>query len=174
MEKAVFLDRDNTIIFDAPYMADPEKIKIMPGVVEALCQFREHGFMLIVVTNQSGVGRGIFTEDEMHQVHDRMKLLFGEKGIVFDDIFYCPHAPEESCECRKPLPGMILVAAAEHEVDLSQSIMIGDKPADVEAGIAAGCGKNVWLANGRKPIEIKNTEFIIAEDLKDAADKILN
>ena len=173
MNKAVFLDRDNTIIYDAPYMADPGKVEIMPGVVKALRKFRQAGYMLIIVTNQSGIGRGMFTEEAMLQVHKKLRELFGSKGVSFDDIFYCPHSPEDNCECRKPLPGMLLEAAAKHNIDFAESIMIGDKIADVESGIASGCGNNIWLAYGRKPIEISGREFIIAEDLGEVAEKLL-
>lgn len=173
MNKALFLDRDNTIIFDAPYMADPDQVKIMPGVVEALKKFRQAGFLLIIVTNQSGIGRGMFSEQAMLKVHERMVEMFLTEGVDFEDILYCPHAPEDDCECRKPLPGMLIEAANRHRVEMSESVMVGDKAADVEAGIAAGCGKSVWLSHGRKHIEIENTEFIIAENLKEAAEKIL-
>jgi len=167
--KALFIDRDNTIIYDAPYMADPENVKIMPKVTDALCEFRKAGYMLIIVTNQSGIGRGMFSEKEMFSVHQRMTELFNLENVAFDDILYCPHAPEEHCTCRKPLPGMLLEAAEKHNIDLSDSIMIGDKIADVDAGLAAGCKKNVWLSHGRKQIKGANKNFIITENLWEAS-----
>jgi D-glycero-D-manno-heptose 1,7-bisphosphate phosphatase len=169
MNKALFLDRDNTIIYDSPYMADPDKVKIMTGVVDALCKFRKSGYMLIIVTNQSGIARGCFTEEEMHKVNRRMQELFESENIVFDDIFFCPHAPEGGCLCRKPAPGMLLAAVEKYDVDIAQSIMIGDKTSDIEAGIAAGCGTNIWLAHDRKKVDPGN-RFLIADNLIDAVE----
>lgn len=173
MNKALFLDRDNTIIFDAPYMADPEKVKIMPGVVEALCEFRKSGFLLIVITNQSGIGRGCFSAEQMHAVNNRMLELFAAGKIVFDDILFCPHAPDDGCSCRKPEPGMLFEAAEKNNIDLGASIMIGDKASDVEAGIAAGCGYNIWLSHGRGKMEINTKNCLVAEDLADAVKLLL-
>ncbi|MFQ3591640.1 MAG: HAD family hydrolase [Gemmataceae bacterium] len=139
MKPAIFLDRDGTLIVDPGYPKDPEVVQPLPGVVEALMRFGDAGFALVVISNQAGVGRGIITPKQARAVHLRFIALFGEKGIHFDDVRYCFHAPEVGCACRKPAPGMILQSTATYGWDLPRSYMIGDKPSDVQAGIAAGC-----------------------------------
>ncbi|MBN1864289.1 MAG: HAD family hydrolase [Victivallales bacterium] len=177
MHKAVFLDRDDTLIEDVPYLSNPACVRILPGVVEALREFRKAGFLLVVVTNQSGIGRGMYAEENMHAVHGKMRELFAAEGVVFDGVCYCPHAPGQSCVCRKPLPGMLLDAAAKLGIDLSASVMIGDKPSDVEAGIAAGCCRNVLLLHGRgESFHEGSTSgggFEVADDLLSAARLVL-
>jgi D-glycero-D-manno-heptose 1,7-bisphosphate phosphatase len=162
MNKAIFLDRDNTIIDDVPYAADPDKVVIMPGVVATLKTFSEAGYILIVITNQSGIGRGLFTEEDMNLVNEKMKLLFRECDIKFHDILYCPHQPEDNCECRKPSPKLIEEAAEKHNISLKNSVMIGDKVSDVESGIAAGCGVNILLkgVNKRNNKNLKNVVLV--------------
>jgi histidinol-phosphate phosphatase family protein len=139
MKPVVFLDRDGTLIVDPGYPKDPELVELLPGVVEALTRFRDAGFALVVISNQAGVGRGIITPEQARAVHERFIALFAERGITFDDVRYCVHAPEAGCACRKPAPGMIVQSSATHGWDLPRSFMIGDKASDVEAGTAAGC-----------------------------------
>ena len=167
MNKALFLDRDDTLIHDQSYSADANRVKIMPGVAETLRECRKLGYMLIVVTNQSGIGRGLFSVEEMHEVHKRMKSLVSGDGIFFDDIFFCPHAPDVNCTCRKPAPGMLLEAAEKYSINFAESAMAGDKITDVEAGIAAGCGKNIWLSYGRDKPEVPAGDFFAAEKFTD-------
>jgi D-glycero-D-manno-heptose 1,7-bisphosphate phosphatase len=145
MNKAVFLDRDGTIIEDRDYLADPEGVVLLPGVVEGLRRLREAGYLLVVVTNQSGAARGYFTETDIHGIHDELAKQLVAEGIALDAFYYCPHGPTDGCRCRKPLPGMTLQAAAEWNIDLAASVTIGDKLRDVEAGTAAGCGTNILL-----------------------------
>lgn len=165
--RAIFLDRDGTLIFDEEYLADPEKVTLMPCAVEALCEFRNAGYMLIIISNQSGIGRGIFSEKEMEQVNIRVAELFRKEGVEFDAILVCPHTPEDNCECRKPSPKLLLDAAAKFNIDLANSAMIGDKKSDAECGIAAGCKYNIFLDNGKQPPpDSKN--IIIADNLIDA------
>lgn len=135
MSRALFLDRDGTIIEDTGYVRRVEDVRLLPGVVEALNDLRRR-YRLVLVSNQSGVGRGMFTRKELDAVHARMAELL---GIPFDAVSYCVHAPDDDCACRKPRPGMIVEAARTLDLDLAQSIMIGDKPSDIAAGAAAGC-----------------------------------
>lgn len=137
--RAVFLDRDGTLIEDPGYPKDPEQVRLLPGVVPALRQFREAGFLLVVISNQAGVGRGLITPAEAAAVHGRFVELFAAAGVTFDDVRYCPHAPAEQCGCRKPSPRMIQESATRLGIDLAKSFMIGDKESDVEAGVRAGC-----------------------------------
>ncbi len=137
--KAVFLDRDGVICYDVHYMSSPEQFQLMPFVGEGIKALNDAGFLVIVVTNQSGLRRGLITEENLKKIHDRMiKELSAYKARI-DDIFVCPCLPEENCECRKPRPGMILEAAKKHSIDISSSFMVGDKQIDADAGKAAGC-----------------------------------
>lgn len=147
-KKAVFLDRDGTIIEDVGFIGDPAKVRLLPGVADAIRRIAEAGFEIIVVSNQSGVARGIFDEDALSSVHTRMVELLGSQGARLDGAYYCPYldGPEavvEAYRCeselRKPEPGMLLQAAHERGIDLSRSWMIGNSPRDVEAGRRADC-----------------------------------
>lgn len=136
---AAFLDRDGTLIHDTDYPRDPALVELLPGAAAALRQFRDAGCALVVVSNQSGIGRGLITPAEAAAVHCRFVELLAENGVALDGAYYCPHAPGDGCDCRKPAPGLILRAAAELSLDLARSVMIGDKASDVEAGRRARC-----------------------------------
>ena len=143
---AIFLDRDGTLIEDPGYLNSPKQVKLLDGTADALAEFREMGYKLVVVTNQSAVARGIVTEKVLDKIHDRLKELLAENAIRLDGIYYCPYHPNGSISkyCkqsndRKPNPGMLLRVADEMDIDLSQSWLIGDSPSDIEAGLRAGC-----------------------------------
>jgi histidinol-phosphate phosphatase family protein len=138
MNPAVFIDRDGTIIKEKSYISDPEQVEILPNSVSALKLLTENGFKLFVVTNQSGVGRGFFSLEELHAVHDRLSSLLEAAGTAVNKIYFCPHRPDEGCECRKPKPGMVMRAKNEFDIDLTRSYMIGDRSEDIELGAAAG------------------------------------
>lgn len=145
--RAVFLDRDGTIIEDTGFVDDPAKVRLSPGAAEALARLRRAGFMLVVASNQSGVARGLMTEETVHAVNARIAELLGDKAGL-DAFYYCPFLDGDGAvvdeyrkdsDWRKPRPGMLRAAARDHGIDLRQSWMIGDAPRDVEAGKAAGC-----------------------------------
>jgi D-glycero-D-manno-heptose 1,7-bisphosphate phosphatase len=143
---AVFLDRDGTIIEDAGYLSDPAAMVLLPRSAAAIRRLKAAGFLVMVVTNQAGVARGLFAEGAVQEVHAALQAALAPEGAAIDAFYYCPHHPEGSvdayrrrCECRKPAAGMLHAAAREHDVDLQRSWMVGDKPLDVEAGLAAGC-----------------------------------
>ncbi len=136
--KAAFFDRDGTLIKDVSYLSDIKKIEILPGVIDFCLGLQEKGYLLFVVTNQSGVARGYFDEDFVRKTHDYLTKLFLSYGVLFEKFYYCPHL-DQNCSCRKPEPGMLFNAAREFEIDLSRSLMFGDKPSDIQAGLAAGC-----------------------------------
>jgi len=139
MAKAVFLDRDGTLNEDPGYLSDPDQVRLLSGVPEALRKLKESGFMLIVISNQSGVGRGLVPLETLNEIHSRMnQLILQNGGAPIDRFYYCPHRPEDLCECRKPKPTLVQDAAKENEIDLSQSYMIGDRLKDLEAGRSAG------------------------------------
>jgi D-glycero-D-manno-heptose 1,7-bisphosphate phosphatase len=130
----VVLDRDGTIIVERHYLSDPRQIEFLPGAVEGLRQMRALGLGLVVVTNQSAVGRGFFDETRLDAIHRRLCELLATAGIHLDGIYFCPHTPEDDCPCRKPKPGLIERAASDLDFDLSASFVIGDKPVDIEMG----------------------------------------
>jgi D-glycero-D-manno-heptose 1,7-bisphosphate phosphatase len=144
-KRAVFLDRDGTINIEKDYLYRPEDFEFVPGAAEAVKLLKQHGYLVVVVTNQSGVARGYYTEDDVQNLHSYIDRLLDAAGTAVDAWYYCPHHTAGKgdyavdCQCRKPLPGMLLKAASDLDIDLSGSWMVGDKLVDVEAGIAAGC-----------------------------------
>jgi D-glycero-D-manno-heptose 1,7-bisphosphate phosphatase len=137
--RAVCLDRDGTVVYDADYPRDPNQVRLMPGAAAALFALRRHGFLLVFISNQSGIGRGLVRLEEAEQVHRQVLADLAEQGVQLDGAYYCPHAPEEGCACRKPSPWMLTRAAHELGFDLAKSFMVGDKSSDIEAGRRAGC-----------------------------------
>ncbi|WP_194720964.1 D-glycero-alpha-D-manno-heptose-1,7-bisphosphate 7-phosphatase [Noviherbaspirillum malthae] len=180
-KRAIFLDKDGTLVEDVPYNVNPELIALTWQAGQALQILQELGFVLIVVTNQSGVARGLFTEAALGPVHQRLSDLLAQYGVVLDGFHYCPHHPEGvigryavPCTCRKPMPGMLLRAASELEIDLSRSWMIGDILHDVEAGRRAGC-QTVLIDNGNETewkVSPLRTPHFSAPDLYTAATMI--
>ncbi len=136
---ALFLDRDGTLVEDVGYPGDPGQVRLLPGAAAALRRLARARFARVIVSNQSGVGRGLFSRAEAEAVHAEVLRRFAEVGVSFDGAYYCYHAPDDGCACRKPAPGLLLRAAAELGLDLGRSYMVGDKPIDVAAGAAAGC-----------------------------------
>src|SRR4030095_7380636 len=130
LSSAVFIDRDGTIMEDCVYCSDPKNIKIFPGVPEALRRLKSNGFKLIIITNQSGIGRGFFTVEQYRAVEAELLRQLGD-GLI-DATYFCPDVPDQHSTHRKPAPGMIVEATREHQIDLSRSFLIGDKEIDVE------------------------------------------
>ncbi|MFA5878729.1 MAG: HAD family hydrolase [Candidatus Margulisiibacteriota bacterium] len=156
MNKAVFFDRDGTLIKDQNYLSDPNQVVLDPNAIKALKALQEHNYKLIMVTNQSGIARGLFPLYKFFAVQSRLIKMFSEAGIIFQDFYYCPHHPEgkvavyaKSCCCRKPAPGMILKACTDHNINPLRSFMIGDKLDDVIAGNRAGV-KTIFFTNNFK------------------------
>jgi D-glycero-D-manno-heptose 1,7-bisphosphate phosphatase len=184
MNKAIFIDKDGTLIDDVPYNVNPDLITLKPGALEGLSLLKAQGFLLVMVTNQAGVAKGFFTEADLPAVEQRLQQLLGASQLQLDGFYYCPNHPEGtvapynmSCNFRKPMPGMLLQAAQEHNINLELSWMIGDILHDVEAGNRAGC-RTILLDNGGETEWIKDNEFrepeFICADLLVAAKYILN
>ncbi len=178
MKRAVFLDRDGTIIEEKVYLADPAKVVIFPGAAAALRRLMDAGYLLIIVTNQSGIGRGYYTEADMHRVNARITEILAAEGVRFEKIYYAPEHPELPSRGRKPSPQFLLDARDEFGVDLAQSYMIGDKLLDVECGRNAGVRKSILVRTGygaelEKASPAKLGDALIVDDLKDAVTKIL-
>ncbi len=153
-KKAVFLDRDGTINVEKGYVHRAEDFEFIPGAPQAIGMLRDAGFLVIVVTNQSGVARGYYSLEDVHRLHGHMDSELAAYGTVVDAYCICPHHPmgevgefAKVCDCRKPLPGMLLEAAAKFSIDLGSSYMVGDKLTDVEAALAAGC-RPVFVTTG--------------------------
>jgi histidinol-phosphate phosphatase family protein len=136
INKALFLDRDGTIIVDKHYINNPTHVELIEDVVRAMAAFQQHGYLLIVITNQSGIARGLITWEQYHAVNRRMEQLLSHYGVKIDDYFVCPMLPP--APCRKPSPLMIEQACEKWCIDKSRSLMVGDKDSDVEAGKRAG------------------------------------
>ena len=150
--KAAFLDRDGTIARDVPYCRRTEDFELLPFVPQAIKLLNKYGFKVVVITNQSGVSRGYFTEATLHQIHQHMKEELAKYDAQISAIYYCPHHPDDGCECRKPKPKLILQAAEELGINPELSYMVGDMMQDVMAGKAAGC-KTVLLNSDPDPNE---------------------
>lgn len=136
---AVLLDRDGTVMRDVGYPRDPADVELLPGAAAALRAFGDAGLVLVIVSNQSGVARGLITASEAAAVHARLVEVLDAESVVLDGAYYCFHGPEEGCPCRKPAPGLLLRAAADLGLELGRSVTIGDRERDLEAGRAAGC-----------------------------------
>ena len=157
---AVFLDRDGTIIEDAHYLSDPDGVKLIDGAAEAIARINSALVPVIVITNQSGIGRGFFTEEQYRSVAQRVDELLGEKGGRIDASYFCPHSPDVGCDCRKPGLTLFRRAAVDHpEVDLANALYVGDRMRDIEPGLALG-GKSVLVPGRETPLE----DIIAAEE----------
>ena len=181
MRKAVFLDRDGTLIDLVPYLHDPAQVRLVPGAAEALRRLREAGWARVLVTNQSGVARGYYGLEEVERVHARLLELLRANGADLDAIEICPHHPDfgSPCDCRKPAPGMLTRAAERLGIDFRSSWVVGDRWEDIATGRPLGCrgilvmtgyGRE-QLAAGADPALVAATE--VAADIAAAADRIL-
>jgi D-glycero-D-manno-heptose 1,7-bisphosphate phosphatase len=134
----VVLDRDGTLIVEKHYLADPEQVELLPGVVSGLRRLLGLQLGLVILTNQAGIGRRFFDKDQLDLIHDRLLGMLDTSGIQVDGIYYCPHLPEEGCDCRKPNPGLLKSAASDLDFEPRDAFVIGDKPCDIELGKALG------------------------------------
>lgn len=137
--KAVFLDRDGTLVRDVHFCRRVEDLHLLPGVPRAVRLLNEEGFRVVVITNQSGIGRGYLTRETLAAIHRKLGEELARRGAAVDAIYYCPHHPEEGCECRKPRPGLFLTAIRELGVDPAASYVVGDRERDLEPGRSLGC-----------------------------------
>jgi D-glycero-D-manno-heptose 1,7-bisphosphate phosphatase len=161
--KAIFLDRDGVINEDYGYVYKKEDFKFREGIFEALKSFQNKGYKLFIITNQSGIARGFYSEDEFHNLMEWVKKEFEKQGIKITDYKFCPHHPGITgvCECRKPSPKMILDLANEYNIDLKNSIMIGDSKRDIEAGQKARVGKNILVGKDGNIFDIISKKGIL-------------
>lgn len=171
--KAIFLDRDGTINIEKNYLYRIEDLEFEEGSLEGLKILKELGYLLIVITNQSGIGRGYYTVEEMKILNAHMGKITMSYGAPIEKFYYCPHVALENCECRKPNPGMIMKAADEFNVDLKKSYMVGDKLSDALAGERAGV-EGIILETGHREIDGTDSKFKIFKNLLDFAQHLKN
>ena len=177
MRKALFLDRDGVINVNHGYVCTPERTDFIDGVFDLCRRARQHGYLLVVVTNQAGIGRGYYSEADFHAYMNWMRQVFVEQGAPLDAVYHCPHHPEagvgeykRDCDCRKPAPGMILAAQRDLDIDLAQSLLVGDKASDIEAGRRAGVGACIRVRSGRDDAAMRAK--LNTDDLQAAIDRI--
>ncbi|HMC83722.1 MAG TPA: HAD family hydrolase [Candidatus Polarisedimenticolia bacterium] len=184
--RAVFMDRDGTVAEEVGYVNHVSRVRLLPGSAQAIQRIRASGFLAVIVTNQSGVAREYFDEALIGRVHERLEELLTREGAALDGIYYCPHHPREGkppyrreCDCRKPQPGLLTLAAAERQIDLARSYMVGDGIVDVGAGASVGATTILVLTGyGRGLLEHRRSRWTvqpdhIAEDLPSAVSWIL-
>lgn len=175
LRRAVFLDRDGTLNVDPGYIADPAQIEIYLGVVEGLRLLSEKGFLLIVVTNQSGISRKFYTHEIVGAIHARIQSFLEARGVRIDAFYYCPHHPDEKCACRKPGTALFERASEEHSLDLASSAIIGNGASDIEAGRRLGL-LTVYVPTPRFRLEREPVEKVgadlVAESFREACRKV--
>jgi len=166
--RAVFLDRDGVINVEKEYLHTIEAFEFIDGVFEACNHFQHLGYKLVIVTNQSGIGRGYYTEDDFETLTLWMLKQFRKHGVLIDAVYHCPHIPDAACSCRKPNPGMLLQAAQEHNIDLSDSWMIGDKESDIIAAKTAGVSHTILVRSGHAINEKKTQADYLLDSIKES------
>lgn len=186
MRPAVFLDRDGTLVDELGFLARAEDLRLLPGAAEAVRRLNEQGLVAVVVTNQSGIARGLFGERELAAVHARLAAELARAGAHLDDVLHCPHHPSEGsppwrqrCPCRKPAPGLVLEAARRHGLALADSWMIGDSLRDLECGARAGLAGSILVRTGKGADELatlpaaERARTLVAPDVLGAVELLL-
>ena len=173
MKRALFLDRDGVVNVEKDYLYKHEDFEFIDGVFELIRHYQKLGYLIFIVTNQSGIARGFYSKNDFHRLTAWMETQFLKESVKIQKVYFCPHHPEISgmCSCRKPQPGMLLQAAREYKIDLKNSIMIGDKERDVEAGLNAGLTTTYLFDENNSVKNSKATKIVLKlEDIwkKDA------
>jgi len=168
--KIVFLDRDGVINKEVGYLHKVADFEFIEGVFDACQYFQSLGYQIIIVTNQSGIERSYYTEEDFHIVTDWMLKQFKHHGIEILDVFYCPHGPESDCDCRKPKPGMFNQANTKYHINMEASWMIGDKEADIQAANSAGISNTVLVKSGHAIDEINSRAKFIFDSIKQVSE----
>ncbi|MDQ6887661.1 MAG: HAD family hydrolase [Gemmatimonadota bacterium] len=174
---AVFLDRDGTLIVDRHYIASPEQVELIPGAAAAIARLNQAGIPVVVISNQSGIGRGLFTLEQFEEVQQQMEDLLEVHGASLDATYICPHAPDERfpCDCRKPGTLLYETASREHELDLTRSTYVGDRWRDIEPGLVFGGRAVLVPAAGTPPEELERAtaRHLVARSLAAAIEPLL-
>ena len=164
--KIIFLDRDGVINKEVGYLYKIEDFEFIDGVFDACLDFQSSSYKIIIVTNQSGIGRGYYSEKAFHTVTDWMLSQFKDHKVDILDVFYCPHGPDSNCDCRKPKPGMFNQANAKYHINMEASWMIGDKEADIQAANSAGISNTVLVKSGHNIDEINSKAKFVFDSIK--------
>jgi D-glycero-D-manno-heptose 1,7-bisphosphate phosphatase len=172
--KAIFLDRDGVINKEVGYLHKIEDFEFIDGVFEACLYFQSLNYQMIIVTNQSGIARGYYKENDFHIVTNWMLEQFNNQGINILDVFFCPHGPKSTCDCRKPKPGMFIQANNQHDIDMNNSWMIGDKEADVQAANTVGIQNTILVKSGHQVDEKNSNAMFILDSIEQAKTIITN
>jgi len=165
--KVFFIDRDGVINKEIGYLHEIAKFEFIDGVIEALKYIQNKGFKIIVITNQSGIGRGMYSREKFLELNKWMIDFLSTQGVKILDVFYCPHSPEERCTCRKPLPGMFLEAIKKYDIDIEMSWSIGDKETDIQAAKSSGISNTILVKSGHKINEKNSRASYILESIYD-------
>lgn len=168
--RVIVLDRDGTVVVDRHYLSDPGDLQFLPGAEAGLRKMSQLGFRLVIITNQSGVARGLFSLARLEEIHARLEEMLRSAGIRLERIYYCPHAPADGCDCRKPNLALMHRAAEDLQFDMSESIVIGDKPSDIEFGRRAGA-VTMLIGHGTHAAPSRGPSHVV-ENLEAAADLI--
>jgi D-glycero-D-manno-heptose 1,7-bisphosphate phosphatase len=166
--KVIFLDRDGVINQEVDYLHKRKDFKFIDGIFEACKNFQSLGYKLIVVTNQSGIDRGYYQEEDFHILTKWMLAQFDNRDIDILDVFFCPHGPKSTCKCRKPQPGMFLEASDKYDINMEDSWIIGDKEADITAANAAGVNNTIIVKSGHSVDEMNTKAKFILESIKES------
>ncbi len=179
MKKALFLDRDGIVNIDTEYLYKIEDFKFVEGIFDLCRFFQQRGYLIIIITNQSGIARGYYTEEDFRHLTDWMLKQFLKEGVKITDVYYCPHHPEAAveekykrqCLCRKPNPGLLMMARDAYDLNLEKSLLVGDKESDVQTGINAGIGTVIYInaEAGESPVSSKHYKTVMEmlEDFRD-------
>ena len=159
MTKAIFLDRDGVINKERKdYVKSIEEFQILDGVPKSIKMLKEKGFVVIVITNQSAINRELVTIETLNEIHNHLQKILKDNNTSIDDFYFCPHIPDENCQCRKPNPGMLIKAVQEHDIDMNQSFMIGNSLTDIQAAQKSGC-KGILLNQNQALLELVTDEI---------------
>ena len=166
--KTIFLDRDGVINKEIGYLHQINDFTFINGIFATCQYFKKLGYQIIIVTNQSGISRGHYTDNDFHNITDWMMEQFKNNNVEILDIFYCPHTPKSDCDCRKPKPGMFIAAKNKYSIDMPSSWIIGDKETDIEAAKSAGISNTILVRSGHKIIESVSKARFIIDSIKDS------
>ena len=173
-KKAIFLDRDGVINKEVNYLYKIENFEFINGIFESCLYFQNLGYIIIIITNQSGISRNFYTDNEYQKLSEWMLVEFSKHGIIIQDTFYCPHGPESNCRCRKPKPGMFIEAKNKHNINMKESWMIGDSEIDIQSANGADIQNTILVRSGKKIIGPTSNAKFILDSIRDAPNFILD